>query len=121
MAESGNERQRHREDVPRGYSNIKGVSERGARRLTKLREGRSEVCVQLVGRFLRVGPVRSISIRRQKSALHDTGRAAQRRKGGQRGLTGSETSLLEGKRASSGHPRHGESRMGILGGEVGEG
>jgi hypothetical protein len=65
MVESGNERQRDRFDVPRGYSNIKRIGERcltlrrASRRVrrTKLRESGFKVCVQLVGGFLRVGPV----------------------------------------------------------------
>ena len=64
MVERGNELQRDRFDVPRGYSNIKGIGERcvtlrragGRVRRTKLRENRFKVCVEVVSGFLRVVP-----------------------------------------------------------------
>lgn len=70
MFEMGNERQRDRVDVPRGYGNIKSICERrlalqrGTSRPwsgAKLRESGLEVLIQVVAWFLRVVPTHAIS------------------------------------------------------------
>ena len=92
MVESGNELQRDRLDVPRGHSNIKGISQR---RLTlrrasrgvrgsKLRESRLKVRVQLVGGFLRVVPGPSVSTQCQTGAGRSSDAAAPQQEGEQR-------------------------------------
>src|SRR5215469_12998637 len=97
MVESGNELHMNRFDVPRGHSNIKGIGERrlglrrasGGLRRTKLRESRFKVCVQLVGRFLRVVPDPTVS----KTTLARCPTHSTAAEGRAEHLTGSETSL----------------------------